>query len=262
MNMIKSLSLIVALLIAPVLEATERLENPKSAGAKDSSAVAAGLGAEGIRARLLQVSADLPILSIEPSLLTGFWEVLLPGGQTLFVSDSGDYFVAGELFGITNNNFVNITEQGRDGERKTLLDSLNEKDMVIFKPANGEPKAVVTVFTDIDCGFCRKLHQEVPELNRLGIEVRYLAYPRAGIGSPSYDKLVSAWCAENPQMALTLAKGGTELPARTCANKVAAQYQLGSEMGVTGTPSLVFEDGRMQAGYLPADRLAAILGLN
>ena len=157
---------------------------------------------------------------------------------------------------------MNISEQGRNGERKQLLAAIDKKDMVIFKATTGEPKAVINVFTDIDCGYCRKLHEEVPEMNRLGIEVRYLAYPRAGIGSASYDKLVSAWCSDNPQLALTLAKGGSDLPVRTCANAVAAEYQLGGAMGVTGTPSLVFEDGRMQAGYIPVAQLAVVLGLN
>jgi len=102
----------------------------------------------------------------------------------------------------------------------------------------------------------------VPELNRLGIAVRYLAYPRAGIDSNSYDKIVSAWCADDPQKAITLAKLGQEIDHATCDNPVAAQYELGNEIGVTGTPALVYEDGTMVPGYVPAEKLAAQLGIN
>ncbi len=256
MGQIKIILFALTLLLSPGLLAAE-------SRASAITAVPTGsLNADSIRERLLQARPGLPILSIEASPLAGFWDVKLPGGQTLFVSANGENFIVGELFAITDNNFVNISEQGRDRERKQLLADIDSKDMVIFKASTGEPKAVVTVFTDIDCGYCRKLHQEVPEMNRRGIEVRYLAYPRSGIGSPSYDKLVSVWCADNPPMALTLSKGGSDLPVRTCANAVAEQYQLGAEMGVSGTPSLVFEDGRMQAGYVPVDQLAAVLGLN
>ena len=110
--------------------------------------------------------------------------------------------------------------------------------MLVFTPGAGKVKATVTVFTDIDCGYCRKLHQEVPELNRLGIAVRYLAYPRAGIDSDSYNKIVSAWCSNDPLGALTKAKRGEAIPTRKCDNPVARQYALGSEVGVTGTPTV------------------------
>ena len=217
---------------------------------------------EVVRQRLLQVRPDLPILGIEPSAMVGLWEVKLPSGQMLFVSSDAQHFVVGELFEITENRFVNATEAARDEDRKQLLVGLDESKMVVFKPSNGEPKAVLTVFTNIDCGFCRKLHQEVPELNRHGVEIRYLAYPRAGVGSGAYDKMVSAWCSPNPQMALTLAKGGAELPPLTCDNSVAEQYALGGQFGVTGTPTVVFEDGHVVPGYMPADQLLVELGLN
>ncbi|MFT5670969.1 MAG: thiol:disulfide interchange protein DsbC, partial [Glaciecola sp.] len=116
---------------------------------------------------------------------------------------------------------------------------------------------------DVDCGYCRKLHEEVPALNAKGIEVRYLAYPRAGIGSPSYNKIVSAWCAVDQQNALTKLKQLEPIPTNICAgNPVAAQFALGGKMGVRGTPALVLDSGRLLPGYMPADRLAAELGVN
>jgi thiol:disulfide interchange protein DsbC len=138
--------------------------------------------------------------------------------------------------------------------------AVDVKDTVVF-PTGGERKAVISVFTDVDCGYCQKLHREVPRLNELGVEVRYLAYPRAGIGSRSYQKIVSAWCAEDPNSAITALKSGQEIPDSDCTNPVAAQYELGQEVGVSGTPAIVLEDGRLLPGYLPADQLAQAIGI-
>ena len=134
--------------------------------------------------------------------------------------------------------------------------------MVVFSPRPELTKATITVFTDIDCGYCRKLHQTVPELNRLGVAVRYLAYPRAGVGSASYDKAVAAWCADDPQKALTRCESRQRYRDETCANPVAEQYAMGDAFGVTGTPAVVYEDGTLQAGYLPAAEMARRLGIN
>ena len=124
-------------------------------------------------------------------------------------------------------------------------------------------KATINVFTDIDCGFCRKLHKEVPSLNKLGIEVRYLAFPRAGVGSKSYQKAVTAWCADNPLTALTEYKNGVDKQIRECdKNPVAGQYQLGQTLGINGTPAIVLDDGTLVPGYRTADAIAKILGLS
>ncbi|MGB1142028.1 MAG: DsbC family protein, partial [Halioglobus sp.] len=157
--------------------------------------------------------------------------------------------------------FVNLTEKRRDGERLALMAGVAKEDMIIFSP-EGETRTHISVFTDITCGYCRKLHQEVPELNRRGIEVRYLAYPRAGLGTPGFAQLVTAWCAKDPREALTQLKNGEQVPAQSCAdNPVAAQFELGQAVGVRGTPALVTEDGTLVPGYQTADQLMVTLGL-
>jgi thiol:disulfide interchange protein DsbC len=227
-----------------------------------SSAEPAGLTMEQAKQKLLTARPDIPVTSIKAGMVDGFYEIVIGGGTTVHMNSTGDYFFAGDLFFIEAGGFVNATEKGRTDTRRELLESLDESEMVVFAPQPELTKATITVFTDIDCGYCRKLHQEVPELNRLGIAVRYLAYPRAGIGSESYDKAVSAWCADNRQVALTEAKAGKQIEQKTCANPVAKQYALGDEFGVTGTPAIVYENGTLQAGYLPALEMAARLGLN
>lgn len=212
-----------------------------------------------VRAWLLKARPDLPIETITDSAIKGMYEVSLTGGSLLHVTQDGVYFVAGDLYQVTETELINLTDVGRDDKRKQLLASLDESEMVVFSPEN--PKKTVTVFTDFDCTYCRKLHLEVPELNELGIAVRYLAYPRAGISSPSYDKMVSAWCADDQKVALTDAKMGKQIPQKTCANPVAKHYRIGSAFGVTGTPALILEDGQLVPGYMPATDLAARLGI-
>lgn len=216
--------------------------------------------AELIRERLLAARPDIPILDIQPAQIPGFYDVYLPAGQVLHFTSDGKHFYTGDLYGVTDQ-LVNLTESSRSVQRKDVVDNIDESQMVIFSPPKGRVKATVTVFTDIDCVFCRKLHDEVPELNRLGIAVRYLAYPRSGPNTPSYDKLVSAWCSENPKLALTRAKGGQDIPKASCENPVAAQYELGGQLGINSTPSMIYEDGTLARGYMPATQLAEALGL-
>lgn len=213
-----------------------------------------------IRRKLLGADPEMPITRISKSRVPGFYEVVVDG-LTLHVNDTGDHFFAGDLYFVEPDRFVNATEENRSNRRKELLDALEESEMVVFAPPADKVKATITVFTDIDCGYCRQLHVEVPELNGYGIAVRYLAFPRAGIGSESYDKIVSAWCADDPQLALTQAKAGVEIEKRTCANPVASQYAMVDDFGVSGTPAILFEDGRLQSGYAPAEEMARLLGV-
>lgn len=220
------------------------------------------LSAEQVKQKLTQVRPDLLVKDVETSALPGFYEVNLAEGTVLFVNEDATYFITGDLYRIEENQFVNVSEERRSASRRDLLAAIDVSEMLVFSPPAGMKKTFVTVFTDIDCGYCRKLHKEVPELNRLGIEVRYLAYPRAGVNSKSYDKYVSAWCADNPKLALTKAKLGQELEEKTCENPVAAQYAIGNLIGVSGTPAIVFDDGTLLPGYLPAEKLASRLGIN
>jgi hypothetical protein len=135
-----------------------------------------------------------------------------------------------------------------------------EKTLNTIKTGNSDkkapPKAVISIFSDIDCGPCRKLHGEVPKLTKLGIEVRYLAFPRQGLESSSCNKMISVWCAKNPKSALDHAMRGESIESKTCNNPVQQHYALGHKWGIMGTPTIVFEDGTTEDGFIPADRLA------
>lgn len=216
---------------------------------------------EILRASVQKARPGLSIGEIRTSAIPGLFEVDLGGKDTVYMSADGKYIVSGTMYRVEPNRFVNIADERMQPMRAQKLAAVKKDDMIIYSPS-GATKSYVTVFTDIDCGFCRKLHKEVPELNAMGIEVRYLAYPRAGVPSPSADKLITTWCSKNPREMLTQMKSGAAVPTATCANNpIAAQYKLGNELGVNGTPALFTPDGEMLPGYMPAAELAAALGV-
>jgi len=205
---------------------------------------------KAVREAINQLAPNATIDAIAESTLPGFYEVSL-GGQLVYVSQDGRYLVQGTVYDIVNR--VDITEQKRSDARKSALAEVPRDRRIVFEPK--EVKHRVTVFTDIDCGYCRRLHQEMAEYNARGIAVEYLFYPRAGIGSESYQKAVNVWCSPDRNSALTRAKAGETLERRDCPNPVADDFQLGQRIGLTGTPALVTEDGTLLPGYLPADAL-------
>ncbi len=214
-----------------------------------------------IKRELEASRSDVKVQSVAPSEIPGLYAVQFSNGPQVYATPDGKFFVLGDLFQVQARGFVNLAETKRNGERAKLLATIKPADMVIFK-AKGQTKGVITVFTDIDCGYCRKLHKEVPELNAMGVEVRYLAYPRAGIGSESYQKMVTVFCAKDRQATLTRYKNGENVPVNTCkTNPVAMEYELGDKMGVNGTPALIKADGELIPGYMPAADLAQALGI-
>ncbi len=197
------------------------------------------------------------------------YEVELTSGEVLYTTPDGKFFIYGSLFEASQDGLVNLTAKRGDAKRQKMLAAVDEKDMVVFQ-SKGEQKAVISVFTDVDCGYCRKLHREVPKLNELGITVRYLAYPRAGVYSDnsrtkytgSYKKLKSVWCDDDRAAAMSKAKATGFIKENLgCEAPIEAHLALGEQFGVRGTPALVFETGELVPGYMPADQLAKKLGL-
>ena len=203
----------------------------------------------------------LPAQSVTPARVPGLYEVEVQGGDYLYATRDCRYFIFGNLYEIrADHKLVAVTEERRTAKRQKIVEGIASSDMLVFAP-QADPRASVVVFTDTDCGYCRQLHQHMADYNELGIEIRYVAYPRAGVGSPSYDRMVSAWCADDRRDALTRLKNGEEIPPRTCVNPVATQYELGQQIGLSGTPTIVLADGRMLPGYAPPEQLAELLDL-
>ena len=194
-----------------------------------------------------------PPSSIKESQLPNLFEVVY-GTEVIYISADAKYFVAGDMINLETRE--NVSEVAKQSIRKEILGK-QDNQPVVFKAK--DEKHVVKVFTDIDCAYCAKLHREMPAINAKGITIEYLMFPRAGIGSGSYKKAVSMWCADDQLQAMTDAKQRKPIADKSCENPVEAQYNLGQEVGVTGTPALVTASGRLIPGYMPADRLAAAL---
>lgn len=207
---------------------------------------------ETIAARIPGVEAK----DVRATPVAGLYEVAV-GAQVVYISADGRFMVRGELLDMMNGN--SLTE-AREGElRLAVLKALDPKRMVLF-PAS-QQKHVVTVLTDIDCGYCRRLHREIHEYNDRGISVRYMFMPLAGPGSDSWRKADAVWCSPNRNDALTRAKLGETIElSGACQNSpVAEHYRLAQDLGMRGTPAIIMEDGEVARGYVPADQLAAWL---
>ncbi len=191
--------------------------------------------------------------SIKQSQLPNIFEVMY-GTEVVYFSADAKYFIAGDMIELETR--TNLSDFAKQSVRKEIMNREDFKP-VVFKAK--DEKHILTVFTDIDCGYCAKLHREMPQINAKGITVEYLMFPRAGLQSKSYEKAVSMWCADDQQQSMTDAKERREITSKTCENPIASQYNLGQEVGVTGTPALVTSTGKLIPGYMPADRLAAML---
>ena len=220
------------------------------------AAAAAHAGSdEDIRKAVGEVLPGLPVESIRPSPIDGVSEVQL-GSRIFYISNDGKYLLQGNLIDMKTR--VDLSEERRKEIRVGAIDDLGKDKMIVF-PAKS-PKHEITVFTDIDCTYCRKLHREIEQYNARGITVRYVMYPRSGVNTPSYDKAVAVWCEKDHQDALTRAKAGEELTgSKDCDNPVKDHMKLGETMGLRGTPAIVLANGEMLPGYVPADKLAVAL---
>jgi thiol:disulfide interchange protein DsbC len=216
---------------------------------------------DSLRQMLESPGDGLKVGAVEHSEIEGIYAVQFVDGPRVYASKNGQFFIVGDLYAVGPGGYVNLAEKRRDGQRTEQLAALDTKDMIIF-PAEGEARSHITVFTDITCFYCQKLHREVPELNKRGVEVRYLAYPRSGLASDGYRKLATAWCASDRGDALTRLKNGEPLPDNVCqGSPVADQYELGQGMGVRGTPAIITATGKMIPGYQSTDELMVTLGL-
>jgi thiol:disulfide interchange protein DsbC len=193
---------------------------------------------------------------VSTSPIPGLYEVTM-GGIVAYVSEDGKFLVSGDVYDLASQ--TNLTAERRSAARAKALAAVREDDMIIFSPAN--PKMTVTVFTDIDCGYCRKFHSHIAEYNKAGIKVRYMSYPRTGPGTESWRKSESVWCAADRKDALTRAKRDEEFKTRSCGDAlVKAQYELGQDLGVEGTPAIFTSNGQYVGGYLaPAQLVQTIL---
>lgn len=193
------------------------------------------------------------------------WLVQLEFGEDIaYATKDGKFLLLGELINVETRANLTKAEQERlhaSGNKSiaALMAGLKEETMIVMGPR--QAKVTMTVFTDIDCTFCARFHLDVPELNRNGVRVRYLLFPRAGTGSDSYRKAVAAWCAKDRVKAIGMAKAGQPIEMKTCANPVDEHMRLAEQLGVTGTPTIFLDNGRRIGGYLPVKQMLVYIGI-
>jgi thiol:disulfide interchange protein DsbC len=207
------------------------------------------------RAAIVKKIDGLKLEDVRISPITGLYEITR-GSEITYSSSDGRYMIVGDMIDVDTDN--NISETRRRGIRARMIETVPESEMLVFSPK--EPKYTITVFTDIDCGYCRRLHSQMAEYNRLGIRVRYLFFPRSGPNTESWHKAESVWCAANRNDALTRAKQGEEIKSPKCSGDIIARdFELGRKLDVDGTPAIFLASGEMLPGYAPPAQLAKYL---
>ena len=257
----------IAALLATSLSACAQSPQPGLDAAKSPPAAPAGQPVaaaaptantpEGrARQALQQLNPQIEVDYVGAAPLPGFREVIV-GGQLVYVSDDGKYLVQGTVVEIATKNELTQSSPALSKYRQDLLKTLKTSDRIVFAPPN--PDYTVSIFTDIECGYCRKLHSEIAEYNRRGIAIEYLAFPRMGLGSKDHTDMISVWCAPDRKQALTDAKNGAPVVARNCKTPVDMQFNVGQRLGVSGTPAVYAPDGTQLGGYLPPAQMREAL---
>ena len=203
---------------------------------------------------------QLGVQRIRTSPMEGMYEVTLNSGEVLYTDPEGRFMITGDMLQTRPDGFVNLSAAVRQEQNAVLVNEVPDNQTITFTP-DSEVEATISVFTDVDCTFCRRLHGDIDQILDRGIEVRYLAYPRGGTSAGSYGKMLSVWCSDDRHEALTQAKHGQNVPERNCDNPVMQHYELGNRIGITGTPAIVLPSGQVVAGYAGLEQLtSAVLG--
>ena len=206
-----------------------------------------------------KINAVLPegmsVQIVKESMIENLYVVDIGDLQPIYASKNGEFFFYGELYAVNGNMLLNTTKDEINLKRKNILDAaLTEDDFITFKSDNEKHRVII--FTDVDCGYCRKFHNEINDFNDLGITVNYVAFPRSGLASDSYNKIVTAWCSTAPKDTLTKMKEGVDVQLSMCQNHpVEKHFLLGQKIGITGTPAIIKSNGELLPGYLPPEEL-------
>ncbi|HEX6638745.1 MAG TPA: DsbC family protein [Steroidobacteraceae bacterium] len=207
------------------------------------------------RAAIAKKFGDITVEDVRVSPINGVYEISRDS-EISYVTADGKYAILGDLFDVDSD--ANLSENRRRTIRSRMIQSVPESEMLVFSPK--DPKYTITVFTDIDCGYCRRLHSQIAEYNRLGIRVRYMFFPRTGPNTDSWHKAEAVWCSSNRNEALTRAKNGEEIKSPKCPTDIIKRdFELGQKLMVEGTPAIFLQSGEMLPGYAPPGALVKYL---
>jgi thiol:disulfide interchange protein DsbC len=251
---INSLALGLSAFIASGAMAAAPAQKPAKVAAATPPPASMSVPAD-VRARVVAKLPGASPADVAASPIPGLYEVTM-GGLIAYVSADGKYLVSGSIYDLATES--NLTAKRRNDARSKALAAAREDQMIIFSPAN--PKMTVTVFTDVDCGYCRKFHSQIADLNKAGVRVRYVPFPRTGPGTESWRKAESVWCASDRKDALTRAKRGEEVKSKNCGDAmIKAGFEMGEDFGLEGTPAIYTQSGEYIGGFLTPEQLVALV---
>lgn len=210
---------------------------------------------DNIRESLKNILPDGAVIeSIEATPIEDMYAVYYGDLQPIYVTKDGSFFIYGDIYKINSNSISNITDESIAERRKIILKDIPANELISFKSKNEQFSVIV--FTDVDCGYCRKLHNQINEYNKLGISINYAAYPRSGLGTSAFTKMVGAWCSDDPKGSISKLKNNKNLDLSFCDSQpVSKQYVIGQKLGVNGTPAIFSMDGDMFPGYIEPEEL-------
>lgn len=210
---------------------------------------------DNIRESLKNILPDGAIIeSIEATPIEDMYAVYYGDLQPIYVTKDGSFFIYGDIYKINSNSISNITDESIAERRKIILKDIPANELISFKSKNEQFSVIV--FTDVDCGYCRKLHNQINEYNELGISINYAAYPRSGLGTSAFTKMVGAWCSDDPKGSISKLKNNKNLDLSFCDSQpVSKQYVIGQKLGVNGTPAIFSMDGDIFPGYIEPEEL-------
>ncbi len=211
---------------------------------------------ELLRSALKEKMPTLQIDEISATPVPGILE-FISEGQIYYLTPDARYMFEGELINLESR--INLTEKRKGKVHMASINAMNEESMLVFKPKGKNTEREITVFTDTSCPYCSKFHSEIDQIINAGIKVRYLLYPRAGVGSSAYENLQSVWCADDQQAAMTAAKRGDKIEKKTCENAIAQHIELARKVGLRGTPLIYLDSGEIINGYRPANQIVPLI---
>ncbi len=248
---------LIVLLVA-VLSAANTTAADAAKSAANNSTTQSSEALAAFKERMMQAFPQFGVQDVSSTSVSNVYQVELKTGELLYLTSDGRHIFSGDLMRIENTGIVNVSEEWRSERRIEGLKGLEDKDLVVY-PAKGSPKGEVIVFTDVSCGYCRKFHSEIPQLNAQGITVKYAAWPRYGLNSAAGKTMVNIWCAKDRETAMDEAKHSKEVAApagKVCDQQVVEdQITLGQTLGIRGTPAVFSMDGKQLGGYVPANKL-------
>jgi thiol:disulfide interchange protein DsbC len=213
-----------------------------------AKAISAELVVDVLKKNLAEHVPGAKVSRIKETPISGVYEVIV-GSEIYYMDKSARYIINGDLIDLATR--TNFTEEAKTFNRKMKIAELGEENMIVYAPRAVDH--TITVVTDIDCPYCRRLHSEIDEYMENNVKVRYIFMPLKG--KVDYDKTVSVWCAEDKNLALDIAKAGGELEKASCDNPIARHLKIARELGIRGTPAIILEDGSMLPGYVPVKKL-------